>query len=234
MSTIGAKLKAAREAKGLTSSELATSINTIARVVDDLENDEFKRLPAPIYVRGFIKLYARFVGLDSAPLLEEYAALQARATDKHAHSAPIAMRLKSVRITAAPAPASPTPPKPVAQGIEPLSARVLPGRGNERPAPPPPTPPPPAKGRRFPKFHLPRLRLKFRMPRLRLPDIRISAEAWRGIGMVAGVGVAAFLVTLGVREVANRRSMAVSRDLRLIQEPPAPYLSIPATPPTRR
>ena len=205
MSAIGAKLKAAREARGLTTSELAASINTLTLVVQNLEDDQFQRLPAPIYVRGFIKLYAQQVGLDPAPLLEEYAAAHARAAGGPPQTAPAAARLKHSR--PAPAGCAPEPSLPAA-----------------------PKPEPPAAPR--PKWRFP----KFRLPRLKLPAVRIPAEAWQVIGMAAGILALALLLFLGVRETANRRSMAASRDLRLIQEPPAPYLGIstPATPPARR
>lgn len=220
MSAIGAKLKAAREARGLTTSELAASINTLTLVVQNLEDDQFQRLPAPIYVRGFIKLYAQQVGLDPAPLLEEYAAVHARAAGGPHQAAPVAARLKHSR--PAPAGCAPEPSLPAA------------------PKPEPPAAPRPKW--RFPKFRLPRIGLPaIRIPAeawqgIGMPAVRIPAEAWQVIGMAAGILALALLLFLGVRETANRRSMAASRDLRLIQEPPAPYLGIstPATPPAGR
>lgn len=222
MSTIGAQLKAAREAKGLTASELAASIKALTTIIEKIEVNDFSRLPAPIYVRGFIKLYARCVGLNPIPLLEEYTAIQASPTGKPDNLMPGARNIEHARQAATPERLAPTTPKKPDQSISSLPGHALPKIERR-----PPEPAQPAARRHFPKIHL---------PRLRLPDIRISAEAWRGISMVAGVGAIAFLIALGVREIAARRSMAVSRDMRLIQEPPAPYLSLPnpATPPARR
>ncbi len=206
--SIGAQLKAAREARGLTTSELAASINTLTQVIQNLENDDFKRMPAPVYVRGFIKLYAQAVGLDPAPLVEEYAAIQARAFGSPPQTAPLAGKLTHDR-------QNPAIREPAAMpGEEPPPAGKRPRRRTSV---------------AFPKWRLPQIRL----PRLRLPAIRISTAVWQGIGMAAGMGVVALLLVLGVREIANRRSMAVSRDLRLVKDPPAPYLAIPspATPP---
>ena len=205
--SIGAQLKAAREAKGLTASELAASINTLTRVIQNLENDDFRRMPAPVYVRGFIKLYAQAVGLDPTPLVEEYAAIQARAPGSQPQTAPLAGKLTHDRQK--PAIREPAPTTPAMPGAE--------------------QPPAGKRPRRLPSIAIPKLRLpQIRLPRLRLPAIRIPTAVWQGIGMAAGVGVVALLLVMGVREIANRRSMAVSRDLRLVKDPPAPYLAIPS------
>lgn len=70
---IGATLKAAREAKGLTVAGLANELHLKAQVVEDLERDDFQNIKASIYGRGFIRLCAERLGLDPAPLLAEFA-----------------------------------------------------------------------------------------------------------------------------------------------------------------
>lgn len=60
---VGEILKQAREAKCLTQRDIAQNTNLLLQVVVDLENDDFRRIPAAIYGRGFIKLYAEYVGL---------------------------------------------------------------------------------------------------------------------------------------------------------------------------
>jgi len=42
-------------------------------LTSDGEDNDFSRIPAPVYGKGFIKLYAEFLGLDPAPLIAEYA-----------------------------------------------------------------------------------------------------------------------------------------------------------------
>ena len=66
MIEFGKTLRAAREAKGYTVSQLAEATRLMHQVVEDLENENFTRIPAPIYGRGFVKLYCEAVGLDSA------------------------------------------------------------------------------------------------------------------------------------------------------------------------
>ena len=70
--SFGATLKAAREAKGLTIAQLAEKTRIMSTIIDELEHDDFHRLPAPIYGRGFIRLYCETVGIDAKPLIAEY------------------------------------------------------------------------------------------------------------------------------------------------------------------
>lgn len=76
METIGQKLKAAREKKGLSPSEVAKAIRVKTEYIVAIEKNEFHQLIAPIYARGFVKLYAESVQLDPAPLLRQFSALE--------------------------------------------------------------------------------------------------------------------------------------------------------------
>jgi cytoskeleton protein RodZ len=88
--TAGAKLKAAREAAGLSVDAIAQQLKLAPRQVKALEEDDFQRLPGRTFVRGFARNYARFVQLDpdavlsllpagdSAPALERPALAAAR------------------------------------------------------------------------------------------------------------------------------------------------------------
>lgn len=71
---IGPILKEAREARGLTLSQVAEKTNMLTRVIEGLEHDDFKTIHAPIYGRGFITLYANLLGLNPEPLIEDYFA----------------------------------------------------------------------------------------------------------------------------------------------------------------
>lgn len=72
MIEFGKTLRAAREAKGLTIGQIADTTHMTPNAVSELENEDFSHLPAPIYGRGFVKLYCAAVGLDPKPLLEEF------------------------------------------------------------------------------------------------------------------------------------------------------------------
>ncbi|MCL1920031.1 MAG: helix-turn-helix domain-containing protein [Kiritimatiellaeota bacterium] len=68
----GEILKTAREQKGLSLSAVAESTHMKVQVIEDLEREDCHRIAAPIYGRGFIKLYAEFLELDPGPLIREF------------------------------------------------------------------------------------------------------------------------------------------------------------------
>ena len=72
MIEFGNTLRAAREAKGCTVAQIAESTHLAPSVIEDLEREDFSRIPAPIYGRGFVKLYCEAVGLDPKPLVAEF------------------------------------------------------------------------------------------------------------------------------------------------------------------
>ena len=72
MTSFGDTLKMAREAKGLSLSELAEKTHIMSSILDELEREDFSHIVAPIYGRGFVKLYCETVGLDPKPLVHEF------------------------------------------------------------------------------------------------------------------------------------------------------------------
>lgn len=72
MIEFGKTLKDAREAKGYTISQIADMTRMMSSIVEGLENEDFSRIAAPIYGRGFVKLYCEAVGLDPKPLVAEF------------------------------------------------------------------------------------------------------------------------------------------------------------------
>ena len=69
---LGETLREARLRKNLTSSQVAAATRMKVQVVEAIEREDFSKVAAPIYGKGFIRLYAEEVGLDAAPLIEEY------------------------------------------------------------------------------------------------------------------------------------------------------------------
>lgn len=67
----GARLRQAREQRGESVSEAAFALKLNPRQVVALESDDFAALPGMAFVRGFMRNYARYLGLDPAPLLDE-------------------------------------------------------------------------------------------------------------------------------------------------------------------
>jgi len=69
---VGDKLRAAREAQGLTIEEIASSTRIPKRHLITIENGEYQGLPAPTYSAGFIKSWARRLGLDGQALSDQF------------------------------------------------------------------------------------------------------------------------------------------------------------------
>ncbi|MCC6640488.1 MAG: helix-turn-helix domain-containing protein [Deltaproteobacteria bacterium] len=60
----GARLRHARVKRGLEIDQLAAITKINPMYLRSIEDDAIEQLPAPVYVRGFVKAYARCVGLD--------------------------------------------------------------------------------------------------------------------------------------------------------------------------
>jgi transcriptional regulator with XRE-family HTH domain len=71
---IGAQLRAAREARGLTLEEVAAASRIPQRHLVTIEAGDFQALPARTYAIGFSRTYARFVGLDEEDVAESVRA----------------------------------------------------------------------------------------------------------------------------------------------------------------
>jgi cytoskeletal protein RodZ len=65
MPALGEEFRSAREARGLTLSDVAEQIHIRSVYLNAIENEEWPLIGAPVYVRGFIRTYARFLGLDA-------------------------------------------------------------------------------------------------------------------------------------------------------------------------
>src|SRR5690242_7079831 len=62
--TVGERLRAAREEKGLSLEDVAAQTRIPQRQLESIETADCEKLPAPTYTIGFAKSYASSVGLD--------------------------------------------------------------------------------------------------------------------------------------------------------------------------
>jgi cytoskeleton protein RodZ len=69
MSTVAEQLNVAREAQGITVQQVADATKIRTDHIYALENGEFSVFSAPIYIRGSVKIYAKFLKLDLPPLM---------------------------------------------------------------------------------------------------------------------------------------------------------------------
>ena len=72
MQTIGQKLRATREARKATISQAAEATRIKATQIELMEADRFDQLGAIIYVKGFLRLYGEFLGVDPEALVRAY------------------------------------------------------------------------------------------------------------------------------------------------------------------
>lgn len=69
----GARLSEARQAQGLATADVARRLKLSVSQVEALEAGRYHDLPGPIFVRGFIRNYAKLVKLDPEELLQAAA-----------------------------------------------------------------------------------------------------------------------------------------------------------------
>ena len=67
----GARLAAQRERAGLSVTDVASTLRLHPNQIRAIEQEDLTRLPALVYVRGFIRSYARVLSLDPEPLLSD-------------------------------------------------------------------------------------------------------------------------------------------------------------------
>ena len=70
--TIGQRLSARRQEKGVSVSEVAGATRILSKYILAMEADDFSVLSAPVYVKSFIRLYANYLEIEPAPLVEDY------------------------------------------------------------------------------------------------------------------------------------------------------------------
>jgi len=66
---VGAALRRAREARGASTEDCAASLRARREQLEDLEAGRLDRFGGVVYARGFLRSYARLLGLDPDPLL---------------------------------------------------------------------------------------------------------------------------------------------------------------------
>lgn len=72
--SVGARLKAAREAAGLDLTQVAAETRIPQRHLVTIENGALSELPARTYAVGFSRTYARLVGLDEREIVDQVRA----------------------------------------------------------------------------------------------------------------------------------------------------------------
>src|SRR5579871_247046 len=69
---LGERFRAAREARGLSLSDVAEQIRIRSVYLSAIEEENWQAIGAPVYIRGFLRTYARFLGLDSEDVVAQF------------------------------------------------------------------------------------------------------------------------------------------------------------------
>jgi cytoskeletal protein RodZ len=70
----GEKLRAQREQRGITLESISSTTKINTRMLRALETENFEQLPGGVFNKGFIRAYARHVGLDEDEAIADYLA----------------------------------------------------------------------------------------------------------------------------------------------------------------
>lgn len=100
---IGSILRSARISKNIPLDKVASDVKIMQKYLQALEDEQFSLIPGDVVVKGFLKIYSDYLGVDSAPLVAEY-------TKRISKNHPIQKR---------------NAPEPVFKGINPLKINRL-------------------------------------------------------------------------------------------------------------
>ena len=69
----GEIFKKKREESGLNIKEIAELLKIKADYLSSIENDLFEKLPVEVYTKGYIRCYAKYLGVDPEPVMQYYS-----------------------------------------------------------------------------------------------------------------------------------------------------------------
>jgi cytoskeleton protein RodZ len=72
MSSFGSRLKHERESRGVTLREISAATNVGIHLLEALETNDFKSLPGGPFNKGFVRAYARHLGIDAEAAVDAY------------------------------------------------------------------------------------------------------------------------------------------------------------------
>lgn len=72
VSSFGEEMRKEREIRGISLKEIADSTKISKRYLECLERDDYSNLPAAVFTRGFVREYARYLGLNPDEAVNRY------------------------------------------------------------------------------------------------------------------------------------------------------------------
>ena len=116
LASFGEELRREREIRGISLKEIADATKISKRFLDALERNDHRTLPAPVFTRGFVREYSRYVGLNAEEMVNRYNF--AAANDDRIEKPPQVEKYPQTP----PRDISPKPPRK--RGIPPVYARI--------------------------------------------------------------------------------------------------------------
>lgn len=108
LASFGEELRREREIRGISLKEIADATKISKRFLEAIEKNEHKTLPAPVFTRGFIREYARYLGLNADDMVSRYN--QAAAGDERIEKSAHLERLVQLQAGGPPEPKRGIPP----------------------------------------------------------------------------------------------------------------------------
>ena len=205
----GKSLREAREARGYTVAQIAETTHIMPSAIEGLENEDFSRIAAPIYGRGFVKLYCEAVGLEAKPFVDEFMEIMNGNRSVSIKERPVA----------APAPVQDVPPSAPPPPPPPAAEQDLFTQEPETHAPPAAATPPPVADplhATTPQANISRYASPFRSEETASPSYPVLP--WRLILLaISGLATLAVLIC-GIRALYRATSA----------EPAAETVTVPA------
>lgn len=65
----GVQLMRARESKGYSQEYVAAKLHLRVKIIDCLEVDDYSQMPELVFIKGYLRSYAKLIGLEPEPLL---------------------------------------------------------------------------------------------------------------------------------------------------------------------
>src|SRR6476659_8698478 len=72
LASFGEELRREREIRDISLKEIADATKISKRFLEAIERNDHKTLPAPVFTRGFIREYARYLGLNAEEMVNRY------------------------------------------------------------------------------------------------------------------------------------------------------------------
>lgn len=116
LASFGEELRREREIRGISLKEIADATKISKRFLEAIERNDHRTLPAPVFTRGFVREYARYVGLNVEDMVNRYN--YAAANDDRIEKPPHLEKYAQVP------PRDISPKPPAKRGIPPFYARI--------------------------------------------------------------------------------------------------------------